>query len=272
MVVIPAGSFAMGSPEDEEGRQSAEGPQHRVTFATPFALGKYPVTFDEYDHFCIERRRRKSPDQGWGRGRRPVVNVSWEDAKAYCTWLSAQSRQVYRLPSEAEWEYACRAGTTTPFWTGGTITKEQASYDLNGEQTSTVDNFAANYWRLHDMHGNVGEWCEDWWNDNYQGAPQDGSAWLTGPPLVAWCAAALGMLVRAICAPRTARAICSASEARIWAFGCPRRLIRDFPALCSGSLRPRVTGPVPAVAGVYRREVPARCRSPGPACAGDARP
>ena len=189
--MIPAGSFVMGSPKEEAERTDAEGPQHRVTFAAPFALGKYPVTFAEYDHFCVETGREQPPDQSWGRGRRPVINVSWDDATAYCAWLGEQTRQAYRLPSEAEWEYACRAGTTTPFWTGATISTEQANYDGNytygsgrkgeyREQTTPVDAFAANPWGLHDMHGNVWEWCEDLWHDNYQGAPADGSAWLQG--------------------------------------------------------------------------------------------
>ena len=191
LVVIPAGTFVMGSPEDEAERTKAEGPQHRVTFATPFALGRYPVTFEEYDHFCVEVGREKPPDQGWGRGRRPAINVSWEDARAYCAWLSEPTRQPYRLPSEAEWEYACRAGTTTPFWTGATISTEQANYDGNytygsgrkaeyRKRTTPVDTFEANPWSLYDMHGNVWEWCEDCWNDSYAGAPKDGSAWTSG--------------------------------------------------------------------------------------------
>jgi formylglycine-generating enzyme required for sulfatase activity len=191
LVVIPAGSFVMGSPATEEGRSPDEGPQHEVTFARPFALGRYPVTFDEYDHFCAETRREKPPDRDWGRGRRPAINVSWEDAKAYVEWLSEHTGQGYRLPSEAEWEYACRAGTTTPFWTGETIGTERANYNGNytygrgrkGEyrvQTTPVGTFEANPWGLHDMHGNVWEWCEDCCNDSYKGAPDDGSAWTAG--------------------------------------------------------------------------------------------
>ena len=191
LVVIPAGSFIMGSPKDEAEPSDDEGPQHKVTFARPFALGRYPVTFEEYDHFCIETGREKPPDEGWGRGRRPVINVSWDDAQAYCAWLSEQTGQAYRLPSEAEWEYACRAETTTPFWTGATISTEQANYNGNytygsgrkgeyREQTTPVDTFEANPWGLHDMHGKVWEWCEDGWNDSYGGAPQDGSAGLQG--------------------------------------------------------------------------------------------
>jgi formylglycine-generating enzyme required for sulfatase activity len=191
MVVIPAGSFVMGSPEDEAERTGAEGPQHDVTFAQPFALGKCPVTFEEYDHFCAEAGAGMPPDQGWGRGRRPVINVSWADAQAYCAWLSDQTGLAYRLPSEAEWEYACRARKTTPFWTGATISTKHANYDGNhtygsgskGEyrqRTTPVDIFQANPWGLHDMHGNVWEWCDDCSNDNYHGAPADGSAWLEG--------------------------------------------------------------------------------------------
>ena len=191
LVVIPAGSFIMGSPDDEPGRDSDEGPQHEVTFAQPFALARYPVTFEEYDHFCAETERNKPLDQGWGRGRRPAISVSWEDATAYIEWLSKQAGQGYRLPSEAEWEYACRAGTITPFWTGATISTEQANYDGNysygsgpkadyRRSTTPVDAFEANPWGLHDMHGNVWEWVEDCWHDSCKGAPKDGSAWTTG--------------------------------------------------------------------------------------------
>jgi formylglycine-generating enzyme required for sulfatase activity len=118
-----------------------------------------------------------------------VINVSWEDATAFCEWLSRQTGRAYRLPSEAEWEFACRAGTTTPFWTGATISTEQANYDGNytygsgakggyREQTTPVDAFPVNPWGLHDMHGNIWEWCEDCWHERYTGAPKDGSAWL----------------------------------------------------------------------------------------------
>jgi len=187
LVVIPAGSFLMGSPPDEEERQDAEGPQHRVIIAR-FAIGKYAVTFAEYDHFCEVAKREKPADEGWGRGRQPVINVSWRDAQAYVKWLSQDTGQSYRLPTEAEWEYACRAGTTTPFSFGRTISPTQANYDgnytyANGakgtyrQRTVAVGSLPANPWGLHEMHGNVWEWVEDIWHGDYSGAPIDGSAW-----------------------------------------------------------------------------------------------
>ena len=173
MVVIPAGDFLMGSPEDEERRYKEECPQHRVVLPTPFALGKYAVTFDEFDHFVRESGHGHSPgSNGWGRGSRPVIDVSWDDAVAYCRWLSKETGHDYRLPTEAEWEYACRAGTTTPFHFGETISTDQANYGgdftygngLEGEfreKTMKVGQFPANVFGLHEMHGNVWEWCAD---------------------------------------------------------------------------------------------------------------
>ena len=118
--------------------------------------------------------------QGWGRGGRPVINVDWEDAKAFVAWLSVQTGQRYRLLSEAEWEYACRAGTTTRYWWGDEITPENANYGQNVGKTSEVGKYPANPFGLYDMHGNVWEWVEDCWNDSYEGAPDDGSAWTSG--------------------------------------------------------------------------------------------
>ncbi len=191
MVAIRAGTFRMGSPPGEDGRDGDEGPQHRVRIAKPFALGRYPVTFEEYDHFTEVTGRERVSDRGWGRGRRPVINVDVEDAEDYLAWLSELTGRTYRLPSEAEWEYACRAQSTTPFWTGETISTDQANYDGNlpygagkkgqyREQTTEVGSFPANPYGLFDMHGNVWEWCADRWHDDYEGAPSDGSARLDG--------------------------------------------------------------------------------------------
>lgn len=191
MVVIPAGEFMMGSPSSEPDRLESEGPQHRVQIEKPFAIGKYTVTFEEYDAFVQANQSDKPSDEGWGRGRRPVINVSWEEARAYAKWLSEQTGKHYRLPSEAEWEYAARAGTTTPFLTGEQITTEQANFDgkytYNGSakgenrgKTVEVGSFPANAFGLHDVHGNVWEWVQDCWHDNYEGAPGDGTAWESG--------------------------------------------------------------------------------------------
>ncbi|HYN37867.1 MAG TPA: SUMF1/EgtB/PvdO family nonheme iron enzyme [Rhodospirillales bacterium] len=177
MVVIPAGSFLMGSPPGEEGRHENEGPQHRVTFACRFAIGRYAVTFDEYDHFCAATARKMLGDRGWGRGRRPVINVSWLDAQAYGAWLSQELGRSYGLTSEAAWEYACRAGTTTPYSFGRAITPDQANFYAGPGKTVDVGSLPANPWGLYEMHGNVGEWVEDAWHDSYVGAPSDGAAW-----------------------------------------------------------------------------------------------
>jgi formylglycine-generating enzyme required for sulfatase activity len=178
LVVIPAGEFIMGSPEGDEWRLDTELPQHRVTIGQRFAIGRYPVTFDEHDRFCDARRREKPADRGWGRGRRPVINVSWQDAQAYIAWLSQETGRTYRLPSEAEWEYACRAGTATRYSFGDAITPKDANYSASGlNRTSEVGAYPANCWGLHDMHGNIGEWVEDDAHENYLGAPADGSAW-----------------------------------------------------------------------------------------------
>ncbi len=202
MVTIPAGSFQMGSPASEPERMSVEGPQHQVKVAA-FELGKTEVTFDEWDA-CVTAGgcQHKPDDAGWGRGRRPVINVSWNDAQAYVAWLKRETGERWRLPTEAEWEYAARAGTTTPFSTGACITTRQANYggiwkldysdcgaktDVNlyknqpaANKTQPVASYPANPWGLYDMHGNVWEWVEDCHHKSYQGAPTDGSAWTQG--------------------------------------------------------------------------------------------
>ena len=149
---IPAGSFLMGSNLKEINRVSDE-TQHRVTLSG-FKMSKYEVTFEQYDAFC-EATNRELPDEGWGRGQHPVINVSWDDATDYATWMGC------RLPTEAEWEYACRAGSTTPFNIGKSLSTIQAK--IEGNETNEVGSFAANAWGLFDMHGNVSEWCSDWY-------------------------------------------------------------------------------------------------------------
>ncbi len=199
MVVIPAGWFTMGSPPEELERWDAEGPQHKVTIAKPFAMGRCAVTFEEWDAAQQDKDWQKitglapykPSDQGWGRDRCPAINVSWEDATAYVKWLSEKTGMAYGLPSEAEWEYACRAGTQTQFWWGDGIYTDQANYDGNynyfggqrGEyrqKTVPVESFEPNPWGLYQVHGNVWEWCEDCWNGNYHNAPTYGEAWTSG--------------------------------------------------------------------------------------------
>ena len=178
MVVLPAGEFMMGSPEGKG--YGDERPQHLVTIAEPFAVGRFEVTFDEWDA-CVEQGGcggHKPEDEGWGRGRRPVINVSWGDAKAYVEWLSERTGDDgYRLLSESEWEYAARAGTETPYFFGSEITSNQADFRRNLNETTEVGSYPPNSFGLYDMHGNVWEWCEDVWHDSYEGAPSDGAAW-----------------------------------------------------------------------------------------------
>ncbi len=190
MVCLPGGRFLMGSPDSEAGRRDNEDPQHWVQ-VPPFEIGRYPITFAQWDA-CVAAGgcMHKPDDEGWGRGQRPVINVSWEDAQEYVRWLCRETGERWRLPTEAEWEYAARAGTTTPFSTGACITTHQANYDGNYDynncgaktgvllgQTQSVGSYPPNPWGLYDMHGNVWEWVEDCWHDSYLGAPADGSAW-----------------------------------------------------------------------------------------------
>jgi len=187
MVVIPAGEFTMGSPSAEQGAEK----EHRVTIAAPFAASKMEITFEEWDA-CVADGGcggYRPDDQGWGRGAHPVMNVSWQNAQAYVDWLRHKTGKLYRLLSEAEWEYAARAGTTTRYAFGETLFPEQANFDAtndgsgpsdeNRQRTVPVGSFSANRFGLHDMHGNVSEWVEDCWHDNYdERAPNDGAPWL----------------------------------------------------------------------------------------------
>lgn len=182
MVVIPAGSFVMGSPQYESGRSDDELPQRRVTIRS-FALGRTEVTFAQYDECANENACPRASDNGWGREDRPVINVSWNDAKAFTNWLSRKSGKTYRLPSEAEWEYAARGGTTSRFYCGDNYvcTYPVAWTTANsGARTQPVGSKPPNAFGLHDLYGNAWEWTEDCYNSNYLGAPTDGSAWLSG--------------------------------------------------------------------------------------------
>ncbi|MBD2252904.1 SUMF1/EgtB/PvdO family nonheme iron enzyme [Nostoc parmelioides] len=184
MVQIPGGTFTMGSPESEKDRDSDESPQRQVT-VPGFFMGKYAVTQAQYRAIMGKNPANFKGDE------KPVEQVSWDDAVEFCKKLSQKTGRTYRLPSEAEWEYACRAGTTTPFYFGETITTDLVNYDGNypygaapkgkyRQETTNVGEFPPNSFGLYDMCGNVYEWCEDVYNNNYQSAPIDGSAWLTG--------------------------------------------------------------------------------------------
>ncbi|MBW4654135.1 MAG: SUMF1/EgtB/PvdO family nonheme iron enzyme [Kaiparowitsia implicata GSE-PSE-MK54-09C] len=191
LVMVPGGSFMMGSPDSEVG-DSDEKPQHEVKVPS-FLMGKYAVTQAQWKAVAalpqVARDLEADPSHFKGPNR-PVEQVSWGDAVEFCERLSQRTGKLYRLPSEAEWEYACRAGTTTPFHFGETITTDLGNYNGNDtygngpkgtyrEQTTDVGTFSANAFGLYDMHGNVWEWCLDHWYDNYSGAPTDGSAWLS---------------------------------------------------------------------------------------------
>jgi formylglycine-generating enzyme required for sulfatase activity len=190
MTVVPAGSFTMGSPDNEPGRDSTEGPQHTVTISQQFGVSKFEVTFAEWDACVAEGgcNGYKPGDRGWGRARRPVINVNWDDANAYVSWLAKKTGKPYRLLSEAEYEYGTRAGTTTVYpWGAGIKLNGQAMANCggcgsvwDGKETAPVGSFPPNAFGLYDMVGNVAEWTEDCGHDNYNGAPNDGSAWTSG--------------------------------------------------------------------------------------------
>lgn len=202
MVVIPPGRFLMGTPDGEPDRRPNEGPRHQVTISRPFALGRFEVTFEEWDA-CVAEGACAPPldDRGWGRGRRPVIYVNWYEVQQYLEWLRRQTGRAYRLPSEAEWEYAARAGSTTSRWWGESPADAclhanvadrsgNAAYrghwesvhpcDDGEPHTAPVGRYRANAFGLHDMLGNVEEWLADCWNESYAGAPADGSPWLEG--------------------------------------------------------------------------------------------
>jgi formylglycine-generating enzyme required for sulfatase activity len=179
MVIVPSGQFVMGAPEDEIGSTGTERPQHSVIIASAFAIGKYPVTFDEWEAAARKGGTGGYRGGNWGtwQGITPIVDISWNDCQLYLEWLSRATGKQYRLLTEAEWEYACRAGTTTPFATGTSITQSEANFD--GFNPTPVGSFQPNRFGLYDMHGNVWEWVQDNWHHDYIGAPADGSAWMT---------------------------------------------------------------------------------------------
>ncbi len=169
-IEIPGGLFGMGSPGNEKDRSGNE--TSRMVMVGACKMSRFAVTFDQYDAFCDEMGVQKPGDQGWGREQRPVINVNWEDANNFALWMGS------RLPTEAEWEYACRAGTILAFNTGDSLSKSQANYD--GPKTMPVGSFPPNAWGLYEMHGNVWEWCNDWYDGNSTGAqtnPAEPSAW-----------------------------------------------------------------------------------------------
>lgn len=182
MVVVPAGSFTMGDLNG--GGDRDERPRHRVTIPHPFAVGKFEVTFSEWDT-CVSAGgcQHRPDDKGWGRGRRPVMNVSWEDAGEYAAWLSRKTGKAYRLATEAEWEYMARAGTTTKHPWGNDKAPSRAKYDDDSflkEKTVPVGSYRPNAFGVYDTSGNVWEWTQDCWHKTYIGAPADGSAWIDG--------------------------------------------------------------------------------------------
>lgn len=194
MVVIPKGTLMMGTPADELYRFANEGPQHRVTIPRPIAVGRFAITFDEWDACVADGGCHdfKGDDRGFGRGRLPAAGINFEYAKVYLTWLSKKVGRTYRLPSEAEREYFARAGTTTPFWFGKTISAQNANYDATnnypggpyGESSKgpkPVDSYPPNKFGLYQVNGNAEEWVSDCYNKYYNpDAPLDGSPWLDG--------------------------------------------------------------------------------------------
>ena len=179
MVVLPTGRFSMGCLSNDSDCDDNEQPIHDVTLPNNFAIAVYEVTFAEYERYVQATGVRRPGDEGWGRGDRPVINLDWEEARAYARWLSEQTGRSYRLPTEAEWEYAARAGTTTKYSWGNRANYEQANYNSNDrwENTAPVGSFPANGFGLYDMHGNVFEWTQDCWHGSYRGAPTNGQVW-----------------------------------------------------------------------------------------------
>ena len=179
MVVVPAGTFQMG---DLQGLgDDDEKPVHAVQIPKPFAIGRYPITFDDYDRFAQATTSKLPDDTNWGRSRQPGINVSWDDAVEYAKWLSQQTGKRYRLPSEAEWEYAARSGGKDETWAGTSQEQELGEFawyeDNSSGKNHPVGSKRPNGLGLYDMSGNVWEWVQDSWHENYNGAPANGVAW-----------------------------------------------------------------------------------------------
>jgi formylglycine-generating enzyme required for sulfatase activity len=181
MIVVPAGGFTMGSPDGQEGHDKNEGPQHRVIFKYPFAVSKLEVTFDDWDACVAFGDCPRVSDSGWGHGQHPVIHVTWDDAETYVRWIAMVTGKPYRMLSEAEWEYAARAGVSTSFSFGDdpAACDDYAWFVGNSEQHTHPGGLKkANGFGLYDVHGNVWEWTADCYHPSYDGAPTDGSAWM----------------------------------------------------------------------------------------------
>jgi formylglycine-generating enzyme required for sulfatase activity len=189
MVVLPPGTFTMGSTAEEHVAlgvlsifKPMESPRHQVRIGHRFAVARYSITFAQWDA-CVADGGcdgYRPDDAGWGRGRRPVINVDFANAQSYVAWLKGKTRQAYRLLTEAEWEYAGRAGTTGWWYFGNTIDADKANYDKNSDRTAPVGSYPPNAFGLYDMTGNTAQWIEDCHHPSYAGAPADGSAWVDG--------------------------------------------------------------------------------------------
>lgn len=183
MIVLPKGQFLMGAPENEALRHAVETPQHKVTINYVLAVARTELTFAEWDACASAGACRKNVETNWPRGQQPVININWNDTEIYLTWLNKTTGQNYRLLSEAEWEYAARANSKTAYFWGNEIGSNHANCTECGEQSKNIEpqlagSYLPNPFGLFDLHGNVQEWVQDCWHNNYQGAPQDGSAWL----------------------------------------------------------------------------------------------